>query len=97
MYLMIVSNENEMEKFCKNLKTVKENHNFLNLNPISDGNEKILKLKPLELKTMQMETKVMQVSENVDNLMKNYNDTISVINEKFSLYNNLISKYEGKK
>jgi hypothetical protein len=94
---MIVSNESEMQKFCKNLKKVKENQNFLDLNPIADGNEKILKLKPLELKTMQMETKVMQVSQNVDNLMKNYNDTVSVINEKFSLYNKLISKFEGKK
>ena len=94
---MILSNESEMQKFCKNLNGVKENQTFLDVNPIAEGYEKIMKLKPLELKTMQMETKVMQISQNVDNLLKNYNETVNVINEKFSLFNKLINNLERKK
>jgi hypothetical protein len=51
MYLMIMSNYDEMKEFSKNLNYVKENQNYLELNPIVDGQDKILKLKPLELKS----------------------------------------------
>lgn len=94
---MILSNDAEMQKFSKNLNAVKENHSFLDLNPIADGHEKIMKLKPLELKTMELESKVMQMSQNVDDLLKNYNETVNVINEKFSLFNKLISNFDRKK
>ena len=97
MYLMILSNESEMQKFCKNLNTVKENQSFLDLNAVAEGPEKILEIKPLELKTMEMETKVLQISQNIDNLLKNYSETVDVINEKFNLYNKLISNLEGKR
>jgi len=94
---MILSNEFEMQKFCKNLNTVKENQSFLDLNAVAEGPEKILEIKPLELKTMEMETKVLQISQNIDDLLKNYSETVDVINEKFNLYNKLISNLEGKR
>ena len=94
MYLMIISNYDEMKRFCKNLNFIKENQNYLELTPVVDSQEKIGKLKPLELQTMDMETKVLQLSNNVDNLLKNYNQTVGVINEKFSMYNKLLKKYE---
>jgi hypothetical protein len=97
MYLMIISNYDELKKFCKNLNFIKENQNYLELTPVVDSQEKILKLKPLELQTMDMETKVLQLSNNVDNLLKNYNETVNVINEKFSMYNKLLKKYEAAK
>jgi hypothetical protein len=97
MYLMILSNESEMQKFSKNLNTVKENQSFLDLNAVAEGPEKIVEIKPLELKTMDMETKVMQISQNIDDLLKNYSETVDVINEKFNLYNKLISNLEGKR
>ena len=97
MYLMILSNESEMQKFSKNLNTVKENQSFLDLNAVAEGPEKIVEIKPLELKTMDMETKVMQISQNIDDLLKNYSETVEVINEKFNLYNKLISNLEGKR
>jgi hypothetical protein len=93
---MIVSNFDEMREFGKNLNFVKENQNYLELNPIIDGQDKIQKLRPLELKTMDLETKVLQVSNDVDVLLQNYNETVGVINEKFSLYNKLLKKLETK-
>lgn len=95
MYMLIVSNFDEMKKFCKNLNFIKENQNYLELNPIVDGHDKIQKLKPLELQSMDLETKVMQVSDNIDILLKNYNETVNVINEKFSMYNKLLKSLEG--
>ncbi len=94
MYLMIISNYDELKKFCKNLNFIKENQNYLELTPVVDSQDKILKLKPLELQTMDIESKVLQLSNNIDNLLKNYNQTVNVINEKFNMYDKLLKKYE---
>jgi hypothetical protein len=96
MNLLIMSNFDELMEFCKSLKVVKENQNYLEFNPVIDGEDKIQKLRPLELKTMDMEAKVLQINDNVDNLMQSYNETIGAINQKFALYNHLLSKVEGK-
>lgn len=97
MYLMIISNYDELKKFCKNLNFIKENQNYLELTPVVDSQDKILKLKPLELQTMDIESKVLQLSYNIDNLLKNYNQTVNVINEKFNMYDKLLKKYEVAK
>ena len=94
MYLMIISNYDELKKFCKNLNFIKENQNYLELTPVVDSQDKILKLKPLELQTMDIESKVLQLSNNIDNLLKNYNQSVNVINEKFNMYDKLLKKYE---
>ena len=46
MYLMILSNYDELKSFLVNLNYVKTNQNYLELNPIVDGQDKIKKLKP---------------------------------------------------
>jgi len=94
MYLLIISNLEELKKFGKNLAFIKDNQNYLSLNPITDIQDKIYKLKPIELSTMDLETRVLQISNNVDVLLTSYNDTINIINEKFSLYNKLLKSYE---
>jgi hypothetical protein len=96
MYLLIISNYDELRKFGKNLHFIKSNQNYLELNPVVDGNEKIMKLKPLEMNSMNLETKVMQVTNNIDILLQNYNQTIEVVNEKFSMYNKLLKSLEIK-
>jgi hypothetical protein len=96
MYLLIISNYDELRKFGKNLHFIKSNQNYLELNPVVDGNEKIMKLKPLEMNTMNLETKVMQVTNNIDILLQNYYQTIEVVNEKFSMYNKLLKSLEIK-
>lgn len=96
MYWMIISNYDEMKEFSKNLNYVKDNQNYLELNTIVDGQDKIKKLKPLELQTMDLETKALQVSNNIDVILKNYNETVGIINEKISMYNKLLKKLEGK-
>jgi hypothetical protein len=96
IYMLILSNEAELQKFCKNLSVVRDNQNILELNPITDGQEKILKLKPLEKKSMELETKVLQISQNVDGLLKNYNETVTALNDKFSLYDRIISNLPVK-
>ena len=95
MYLMIISNFDELKKFYKNLNFIKENQNYLELTPVVNSQDKIQKLKPQELKTMDLETKALQITNNVDTLLKNYNETVNVINEKFSLYNKLLKKIES--
>jgi hypothetical protein len=96
MYLLIISNYDELRRFAKNLNFIKSNQNYLELNPVVDGNQKIMKLKPLEISTMNLETKVMQITNNIDILLQNYNQTIDVVNEKFSMYNKLLKSLEIK-
>lgn len=90
MYFLLLSNFDELKNFLGNLNYIKKNQKYLELNPISDSNEKIKQLQPLELKTMDMEAKMDKMSENIDDLLKNYNETIDIINKKFALYNELL-------
>jgi hypothetical protein len=91
MYALIMSNLEDLKKFGKNISFVKENQKYLDFNPVLDSEDKIKKIRPFEVQSMDMETKVLQMSENVDNLLKNYNETVNIINQKFAIYNNLLN------
>jgi hypothetical protein len=90
MYFLLMSNFDEIRSFLENLKYIKKNQKYLELNPIVDVDEKINTIKPLELQSMNLEAKVSKMNDNVDNLLKNYNETIDIINKKFALYNQLL-------
>ena len=91
MYFLLMSNFDEIRSFLENMKYIKKNQKYLELNPIVDTDEKINVIKPLELQSMNLEAKVSKMNDNVDNLLKNYNETIDIINKKFTLYNQLLS------
>ena len=57
MYLMLISNYDDMKIFGKNISFVKDNQKYLEFNPVIDGEEKINNIRPLELKTIDLETK----------------------------------------
>ena len=90
MYFLIMSNYEELKSFLDGLKYIKKNQKYLELNPVLDGQNKIITMQPLELKTMDLESKVNKMSDNIDDLLKNYNETVSIINKKFALYNELL-------
>ena len=91
MYFLLMSNYDEIRSFLENMKYIKKNQKYLELNPIVDVDEKINTINPLELHSMNLEAKVSKMNDNVDNLLKNYNETIDIINKKFALYNQLLS------
>ena len=91
MYFLLMSNFDEIRSFLENLKYIKKNQKYLELNPIVDADEKINAIKPLESQSMNLEAKVSKMNDNIDNLLKNYNETIDIINKKFALYNQLLS------
>ena len=95
MYALILSNYEDLIKFGKNISFVKDNQKYLDFNPIIDGEDKIKRLRPLEVKSIDMQTKVLQMSDNVDNLLKNYNETVNVINQKFAIYHNLLNNIKA--
>ena len=76
MHLLILTNYEELLQFSKNLKVVKENQKYLEFNPVIDGKEKIKKIKPLELKSLNMESNVNLISTNIDTLIQNYHQTV---------------------
>ncbi len=76
MHLLILTNYEELLQFSKNLKVVKENQKYLEFNPVIDGQEKIKKIKPLELKSLNMESNVNLISTNIDTLIQNYHQTV---------------------
>ncbi len=76
MHLLILTNYEELLQFSKNLKVVKENQKYLEFNPVIDGQEKIKKIKPLELKSLNMESNVNIISTNIDTLIQNYHQTV---------------------
>lgn len=90
MYFLLMSNYDEIRSFLENLKFVKKNQKYLELNPILDAEEKIKMIQPLELQAMNIEAKVSKMNDNVDELLKNYNESIDIINKKFALYNQLL-------
>jgi hypothetical protein len=95
MYALILSNIEDLKKFGKNITFVRENQKYLDFNPVLDCEEKIKKIRPLELQSMDIETKVVQLSENVDNLLKSYNETVNIVNQKFAIYHNLLSNIKA--
>jgi len=87
-----MSNYDELIKFAKQLKAVKDNQQYLEFKPvvgiidltlinlqILDGEDKIEKIKPFELKTLNMETSTLQVSNNIDTLIQNYTQTVMIL------------------
>lgn len=96
MYILIMSNFDELETFLHNLKYIKENQNMLDYNPLYEVEEKKKTLKPIELKAVNLYSKVHQIHENIDNISKNYSETVSNLNQKFAYYNNLFNKIEMK-
>jgi hypothetical protein len=96
MYYLILSNDDELREFARGLKMIKDNQNCLEFNPVIDTEDKIKKINPLEVNSMDMETKVIQLTDNIDDLMKSYHGAIDIINQKFALYNNLLNKIERK-
>ena len=95
MYILISDKVDEVKDFVDNINYVKENLNFLELNPITDSNNKIEMIKPLEVDSIDLESKLSKVNNNVDVLLKNYNETCDVINKKFALYDRLLRKLEN--
>ena len=79
MHLLILTNYDELLHFSKNLKIVKENQKYLEFNPVIDGQDKIKKIKPLELKTLNMESNISQISSNVDSVIQNYHQTVFLL------------------
>lgn len=96
MYLLITDKLEEIKSFVDNINYVKENLNFLELNPITDCNKKIEMIKPMEVESIELDSKLAKVSGNIDVLLKNYNETCDVINKKFALYDKLLKKIESK-
>ena len=94
MYALILLNEDELKNFSGNLNFIKSNANYLNFSPIVDGQEKISKIKPLELQTLNLETKVYSLNDNIDNLITNYTQSVNIINEKLAMYNEILKGKE---
>lgn len=97
MYLLITDKCDDIKNFVDNTNYIKENLNFLDLNPITDCNKKIEMLRPIEVDSIDLDSKLLKVNNNIDILLKNYNETCEVINKKFALYDRLLSKLENKK
>jgi hypothetical protein len=95
MYLLITDKLDEIRSFTDNINYVKENLNFLELNPITDCNKKIEMIKPLEVESIELDSKLSKVGNNIDILLKNYNETCDVINKKFALYDKLLRRIES--
>ena len=96
MYLLIISKNDEIKVFVENILYVKENLNYLELNPVTDSDKKINLLKPLEIDSIDLDSKLSKVTNNIDVLLKNYNETCEIINKKFALYDKLLSKLENQ-
>lgn len=94
MYVLVSNNFEEIKSFLENLKFVKANQNYLDVNPVTNSQDKINELKPLNLKTLNLESKALQMNNNIDELLKSYNETISIVNEKFEMFEKLISNLE---
>merc|ERR1711957_835620 len=96
MMFLITQKDDEIRIFLDNINYVKENLNFLEMNPITDANKKIDMLKPLEEKSIGLDSNLVKINTNVDTLLKNYSETCDVINRKFAMYDKLLKKLESK-
>ena len=90
MYNTLICNYDGIKYFLSGVKFLKNNQKFLELNPLSNGEEKMKTLQSLELKTIDLESKMTKMSDNIDLLLENYNETVDIINKKFALYNQLL-------
>ena len=90
MYNTLICNYSGINEFMNGVKYLKNNQKFLELNPLSNGEEKMKTLQSYELKTIDLESKMTKMSDNIDLLLENYNETVDIINKKFALYNQLL-------
>ncbi len=96
MYLLINDKIEEIKSFANNIIYIRENLNFLELNPVTDCNKKIEQIKNLEVESIELDSKLCKMNNNIDILLKNYNETCDVINKKFALYDKLLKRLEKK-
>ena len=89
MYNTLICNYDGIKYFLSGVKFLKNNQKYLELNPLSNGEEKMKTLQSYELKTIDLESKMTKMSDNIDSLLQNYNETVDIINKKFALYNQL--------
>ena len=90
MYNTLICNYDGIKYFLSGVKFLKNNEKYLELNPLSNGEEKMKTLQGYELKTSDLESKMTKMSDNIDLLLQNYNETVDIINKKFALYNQLL-------
>ena len=90
MYNTLICNYDGIKYFLSGVKFLKNNEKYLELNPLSNGEEKMKTLQGYELKTIDLESKMTKMSDNIDLLLQNYNETVDIINKKFALYNQLL-------
>ena len=90
MYNTLICNYHGIKYFLTGVKFLKNNEKYLELNPLSNGEEKMKTLQGFELKTIDLESKMTKMSDNIDALLENYNETVDIINKKFALYNQLL-------
>ena len=90
IYNTLICNYDGIKIFLSSVKYLKNNQKFLELNPLSNGEEKMKTLQSHEIKTIDLESKMAKMTDNIDLLLQNYNETVDIINKKFALYNQLL-------
>ena len=92
MHNALKRNYEHIKNFLTGVKFLKNNQQLLEVNPLSNVEEKMKSLQSDELKTIDLESKTTKMSDNIDLLLQNYNETVEIINKKFALYNQLLNK-----
>lgn len=92
MYVLIMTNFDELESFLNNLKFIKDNQNVLDFDIIKDLEEKKKEIKPLELKGINLYSNINQIHESVDRISENYSKSVDILNDKIFIYNELLEK-----
>ena len=91
MHSALKRNYEHIKNFLTGVKFLKNNQQFLEINPLSNAEEKMKMLESDELKTIDLESKTTKINDNIDLLLQNYNETVDIINKKFALYNQLLN------
>lgn len=92
MYVLVMTNFDELESFLNNLKFIKENQKVLDFDIIKDLEEKKKTIKPLELKSINLYSNINQIHEAVDKISDNYSKSVELLNDKIFIYNELLDK-----
>ena len=90
IYNTLILSYDNIKNFLSGVKFLKDNRKFLEVNPMSNSEEKMKMLKSYELKSIDLESKMTKMTDNIDQLLQNYNETVDIINKKFALYNKLL-------
>ena len=92
IYNTLILFHDNIKYFLSGVKFLKNNHKFLETNPMSNAEDKMKTLKTFELKSIDLESKMTKMTDNIDQLLQNYNETVDIINKKFALYNKLLDE-----